>query len=200
MTFSKKSGKGGAMKQFTAPLLSLISLAAIAGCASTPASSTPATPPPPTAAAQEYCPRVAVQQQTQVRTTFLPGRSDVAAQITTARITGVAGACDLKKKKNLLEVKFQAGFAASNGPANQGAAITLPYFVAITQGDSVISKTDYSIALTFNGNASTAQATSKPVTVELPNTPDSATIQILVGFEMTQDELNYAATHPVIGQ
>ncbi|GLR68342.1 hypothetical protein GCM10010909_30230 [Acidocella aquatica] len=184
------------MKQFTTPLLSLAMLAALAGCASTPASSTPAAPPAPKPVAQQYCPQVAVLAQTQNLTTFLPGRSDVGAQVTTARITGVAGSCLLKVKKNLLEVKFQAGFSASNGPANQGAPITLPYFVAITQGDTIVQENYYSIVLKFNGNASIAQATSKPLAVELPNTPDSAQTQILVGFEMTPEQLSYAAAHP----
>ena len=185
------------MKQFTTPLLSLVFLAALSGCASTPAASTPAAPPAPKPVAQQYCPQVAVLAQTQNLTTFLPGRSDVGAQVTTARITGVAGSCLLKVKKNLLEVKFQAGFSASNGPANQGAPVTLPYFVAITQGDTIVQENYYSIVLKFNGNASTAQATSKPFTVELANTPDSARTQILVGFEMTPDQLGYAAAHPV---
>ena len=184
------------MKQFIAPLLSLLALAAISGCASTPASSAPAAPPPKPVA-QQYCPQVAVLAQTQNLTTFLPGRSDVGAQITTARVTGVAGSCLLKVKKNLLEVTFRAGFSAANGPANQGAPITLPYFVAITQGDNIVQENYYSITLKFNGNASTAQGTSKPFTVELPNTPASAQTQILVGFEMTPDQLSYAAAHPV---
>ncbi len=185
------------MKQFTTPLLSLVILAALAGCASTPASSTPAVAPAPKLVVQQYCPQVAVLAQAQNLTTFLPGRSDVGAQITTARVTGVAGSCLLKVKKNLLEVTFRAGFSASNGPANQGAPITLPYFVAITQGDAIVQKNDYSITLKFNGNLSTAQAATKAMKVELPNTPDSARTQILVGFEMTPAQLNYAAAHPV---
>ncbi len=186
-------------KQFTTPLLSLLALAALAGCASTPASSTPAAPAAPAPLAQQYCPQVAVLAQAQNLTTFLPGRSDIGAQITTARVTGVAGSCLLKVKKNLLDVKFQAGFSASNGPANQGAPITLPYFIAITQGENIIQENHYTILLKFDGNASAAQATSKPFTVELPNTPDSAQTQILVGFDMTPGELSYAAAHPAIG-
>lgn len=171
------------MKRFCpAPLFAVISLSALAGCAS-------ATPP------HMFCPQVAVLQQAQTLTAFLPGRSDVASQLTTAQITGVAGSCDVNKKNQLL-VNFQAGFTASNGPANNGKTLTLPFFVAIANGDDIISKTDYTIALPFNGNSSMAQATSKPVKVALANDHASKSIQILVGFELTQDQLNYAATHP----
>lgn len=184
------------MKQFTAPLLSLL---ALAGCASTPASDTPATPPP-VQVTQEFCPQVQRLAQADSLTTFLPGRSDVAAQITTAQITGVAGSCELVKKKTAVDVKFQAGFAASNGPANQGQPITLPYFIAITLNDQIIQENYYTITLNFNGNASTAEGTSKPATVEVPNMPGAAQIQILVGFQGSPAQLNYAATHPVLGQ
>jgi hypothetical protein len=176
------------MKRFrAASIFALLSPIALAGCAS---DSTPPNLP---------CPQVAVLQQTQSLTSFLPGRSDVAAQITTAQVTGVAGACILRPEKHALDVKFQAGFSATNGPANNGAPLNLPFFVAITQGDQILSKTDYTVALKFNGNMSTAQTTSKPITVELPDHHSSTRIQILVGFELTPDQLSYAATHPVGG-
>jgi hypothetical protein len=184
MTFAKNSGKGAGMKRFcTAPLFAVFSLSALAGCADTQA-------PPP------FCPQVAVLQQAQTLIAFLPGRSDVASQVTTAQITGVAGSCLLKEEKNQLLVNFQAGFTASNGPANNGKTLTLPFFVVIAKGDDIISKTDYTIALPFNGNASTTQVTSKPVKVELANDRASKDTQILVGFELTPDQLSYAEAHP----
>ncbi len=175
------------MKRFLSPLPAVLVFGSLAGCAS-------GSSHPPA-----FCPQVAVLAQAQTLTTFLPGRSDVAAQITTARITGVAGSCTLEKNENLLEVTFQAGFSASNGPANNSAPLTLPYFIAITHGENIISKTDYTIGLNFDGNATTAQATTKPVTVELSNVPDSANTEILVGFAMTPDQLSYAAAHPAAG-
>ncbi len=165
---------------WTAPLF----FVALAGCADD------AAPP-------MFCPQVAVLSQASTLTTFLPGRSDVAAQITTAQITGVAGACQPMKQDHVLRVTFRAGFAASNGPANEGKTLVLPYFVALARGDHIISKADYTIKLDFNGNASTAQATSKPVTVELGNVGSSQNVQVLVGFEMTPAELSYAAANPL---
>ncbi len=141
------------------------------------------------AAPAMYCPPVRVLQEANTLNAYLPGRSDVAAQLTQAKITGVAGTCLLNKKKELLEVTFTAGFSATNGPANQGAPLTLPYFVSISQGDTIISKTDYSITLNFEGNMSNATAQTKPVTVELSNVPDSADTDVLVGFQLTPAQL-----------
>ena len=159
-------------------------LAGLASCADT-------TPPP------MFCPQVAVLQQADRVTEFLPGRSDVAAQITTAQITGVAGACVTAHDDRALRVSFRAGFVASNGPANHGATVQLPYFVALSRGDQIIQKQDYTIALHFNGNASTTVATSKPVAVELGNVGGSQDVQVLIGFEMTPAQLSYAAAHPL---
>jgi hypothetical protein len=184
MTAPKNSGKGAAMKRQIRSWIAPLLFAGLAGCAAD-------TPPP------MFCPQVAVLSQASMVTTFLPGRSDVAAQVTTAQITGVAGACQPMKQDHVLRVTFRAGFIASNGPANQGKTLLLPYFVALTRGDHIISKADYTIKLDFNGNASTAQATSKPVTVELGNVGSSQNVQVLVGFEMTQAELSYAAGHPM---
>ena len=118
------------------------------------------------------CPQVDVLQQAQTLTAFLPGRTDVAAQITTAR------------------------FEAGNGPADNGATLALPWFVAITRGDRIISKSEYTAVLKFNGNMSTAEVISKPLKVELPYNRMVGEIQILVGFEMTPVQLAYAAAHP----
>ncbi|MDE1896961.1 MAG: hypothetical protein KGH91_07800, partial [Rhodospirillales bacterium] len=149
-----------------------------------PANAMPADP-------TTYCPKVAVLQQAQTVTLFLPGRSDVASQISTAQLSSVSGDCVYQKKHKagLLEVRFTSNFLADNGPANNSQPITLPWFVAITKGNQIIEKQDYQITLKFDGNMSVAAASSKPVKIELPAVPDSAGIQILTGFEMTPDQL-----------
>ncbi len=194
------------MKDFRSALLSAASLAcllSLAACggghphnekAADGAAPPSGMAPDPTG----FCPQVAVLQQAQTVTLFLPQRSDVAAQISTAQLTGLSGACTVKKKdkQKILEVQFTNNFLADNGPANNGKPVTLPWFVAITRGNQIIDKKDYQITLGFDGNVSTTAATSKPVKIELPATPDSANLEILTGFEMTPDQLAYAAAHP----
>lgn len=145
-----------------------------------------------------FCPQVAVLQQAQTVTLFLPGRSDVASQISTAQLSSVSGDCVYQKKHKagVLEVRFTSNFLADNGPANNDQPITLPWFVAITRGSQIIEKQDYQVTLKFDGNMSIAAASSKPVKIELPAVPDSAGVQILTGFEMNPDQLGYAAAHP----
>lgn len=206
MTGDKNSGKGGAMKDFRSALSAaaaaacLLSLAACSGDHhpefKVAKSTAPVAAAPP--ALISFCPQVAVLQQAQTMTLFLPGRSDVASQISTAQITGISGACvpHKKDKTQILEVKFTNNFLADNGPANNSRPITLPWFVAITKGNHIIEKKQYQITLKFDGNMSTAAATSKPVKIDLPAVPASADLQILTGFQMTPGQLAYAAAHP----
>jgi hypothetical protein len=186
MTGRKISGKGARMKHANFLLRvfpAFACLAALAACAPTPPLVT-------------NCPNVAKLEEGSTMTEFLPGRQDVAAEITEARITGVAGSCIEERKKHLLRVTFQTGFAATNGPANTSQTLVLPYLISISQGDTIYHVTPRSIALSFDGNASTASATSPPQTVELPNTPESASIDVLVSFHLTPDQIAYNAAHP----
>ncbi len=141
------------------------------------------------------CPDVRVLAQTSSMTAFLPGRQDAGAEITSARITGVAGSCALGSD-GVVRVSFQAGFTATNGPVNHGRTVSLPYFVAETADDAIISKTFGTIDVPFNGNLSTAAVTSPKLTVEVPNSQSSARAEILIGFQLSQDQLAYAAAHP----
>jgi hypothetical protein len=149
--------------------------------------------PPPF---QTNCPNVAVLEQGSTLTEFLPGRQDIAAQITKAQITGVAGTCEFVKKKDILKVTFQAGFVATNGPANTSHSLVLPYLVSLSQGNEINGVTYNSIPLKFNGNESTASATTKPITFSLPNTPATTRMDILVSFHLTPDQLAYNNAHP----
>lgn len=149
-----------------------------------------------TLAPLQNCPQTAILHQTQTVTLFLPGRSDIAAQRSIARMDGLSGVCTLKKGQHALEVKFTVNFVANNGPANAGRPITLPWFVAVTRGDQIIEERDYAVTLKFNGNMSVAVAKSKPVKIEVPDQPDSQQIDILTGFKMTNAQLAYATAHP----
>jgi hypothetical protein len=182
MTGDKISGKGGAMKQVYALML-LCGLASCEGSAPAP---------------KLFCPNPAVLEQASSLPLFLPGKQDVGSLVSQATITGVAGSCTLEPEKKMLRVKLQAGFAATNGPADHGAPVVLPYFVAVSQGDMIVAKTVYQITLNFDGNASAASAVSKPVTVEIPNAPMTAGTDVLVGFQMTAEQLAYVAAHPVV--
>jgi hypothetical protein len=142
-----------------------------------------------------FCPNVRVLAQASSLTLFLPGRQDPGAEVTSAHITGVAGSCALQGGSEL-RVTFRAGISASNGPANHGQTLELPYFVAVTAGEDIISKTVDTMAIPFDGNIATASVSSNTLTVDVPNTHASGHAEILVGFQLTPAQLSYARAHP----
>ncbi len=143
-----------------------------------------------------FCPQVAVLSPTAHLTAFLPNSNDVTAEITSAQITGVAGACSLEQNRNAVKITFKAGFTATNGPANKSKTLILPYFVAIVEGETIIAKTPYTIPVSFDGNVSSTSTQSKDLTVELPNIPRNRGVQVLVGFQLSPEQQTYAADHP----
>ena len=203
MTVDKISGKRAGMKDFRSALISFAAFACVLSLAACggghPKTGGSDLPADLTLAPLQNCPQTAILRQTQTVTVFLPGRDDIAAQRTTAKMDGLSGACTVKKADHALEVKFTVNFAASNGPANAGQPIILPWFVAITRGDHIIEERDYTATMKFNGNMSVAVATSKPVKIDVPDQPDSAQIEILTGFRMSQAQRAYAAAHPNAG-
>ena len=179
------------MKNLRAPALAaVLLLSSCGGSPHKPDGSAKKGPPP------FFCPQVQVLEQAQTLTLFLPNRQDVAARLTTAQIQPPSGVCKFHKDKNAVVITVNTAFLADNGPANNNAPLALTWFTAITTGDNIVQKSDYTQKLSFDGNNSTASATAKPVKIELPNDPDNVNTQILIGFEETPDQLAYAAAHP----
>ena len=137
------------------------------------------------------CPQVAVLQQASRMTQYQGASTDIANQTLDARITGVAGKCS-PADKDMERVTFRIGFAATNGPASRLASQTLPYFIAITQGDRIISKRVFPVNFDFRNGAEQAVASTTPIRLMFPRAARSAEQQVLVGFQMNQNEVDDA--------
>jgi hypothetical protein len=183
MTAAKNSGKGPGMKPVA--LAAFAALSILAACADD-------TPPP------MHCPQVLRVSELMTDPIFLPGRTDPAAEVTDAQISGVAGSCVLNKKTRTLSLSFQAGFTADDGPANHGAPVTLPYFIAVTHGDDIVTKVPESVTLNFAGSP-VAQAVTQTLKLKFPNDRRSDRIEILIGFQLSADQVAYNAAHPAPG-
>ena len=201
------------MKDFRPALLSAASLVCLLGLAAcsggksaspkTADDGTTTKPPAPTALFDtdtknptqlQFCPQTAILAQAQTMTLFMPGRSDIAGMVSTARVSNIAGSCSYNEKRNALEIAFKLTFTATNGPANHGQDITLPWFTAISYGDTILRKKDYQITLKFDGNLSTATATTKTINIEVPARETSADLSVLTGFQMTPEQITHSAT------
>ncbi len=70
---------------------------------------------------------------------------------------------------------------------------TLPYFIAIVQGDHIISKRVFAVRFDFRNGADQAVATTTPIKLSFPRAPRSGAQQVLVGFQMNAAERERAS-------
>lgn len=130
-----------------------------------------------------YCPNLAVMAGTSRAAVFDDGGAKIAA----AQVTGVAGTCKMIPGEFGLRISVQPGFAVA------GAAVSLPYYVAIVDGPVVVDKRIYTVAL---DPAAGSAVVTPPVVIETPDQPGTAREEILVGFQLTPAQLAYAAANP----
>ena len=77
------------------------------------------------------------------------------------------------------------------GPAMRGRTETVPFFVAVVEGQRILDKQVYRVAATFPANTDRVRITSDPVSLSLPIEPGrtGASYEVLVGFQLTPAEL-----------
>ncbi len=138
-----------------------------------------------------YCPTVSVLTQANQLVKARRDAPGISAREVSARITGVAGSCTAQGKRRVV-TKFRVGFSAVRGPALSGNQITLPYFIALTQGGQIIGKQVDPVTFKFKQGVNQTVATTKPIKIEMPNAPVSAQQEALVGFQLDQAEQNGA--------
>ena len=124
---------------------------------------------------------------------FRPNSSgrDLTDLMLRGRIVAIRGQCQPGDKKNALDVKVTITFEFSRGPALQGRDVAVPAFVAVTEGEQVLTKKVYGVTARFPENVDRTQFTSAPIDMSLPVGPDKsgAAYTILAGFQLTPDQL-----------
>ena len=150
-------------------------------------------PPPP-------CPDVAIVPDAEYVTKFTPGTGrdliDVAAE---ARMLDIVGACEHSFAKNsdtgTLLVELQVQMQARRGPGERARRAEFEYFVTLLdrQTRDILQKNIFRVAAEFPGNQTTVQLLDSPVGLTVPLAKDrrGPNYEILVGFQLTPNELEF---------
>jgi hypothetical protein len=145
------------------------------------------------------CPDVAVVTDASTVTRFAPGPGrdllDVDLQ---AEIADLVTACKDKEKRDgrpVAKVAVAPVVVVSRGPANQNRTPRVQYFVSVVDGDQrILQKQIYDLAVDFTENRTRVviRDDDPPIVVDIPNASGVARgYRILVGFQLTPDELTY---------
>lgn len=165
-------------------------LLALAGCGG--GSSAPRDP---LAGQLAPCPRIAILAPGADLTRYRPGApQDLTGMTTDARIAGFDAVCDYAgRDRQALEVRITPRFEAERGPAAEGRAVDLPWFVALTDvGDrNLLARESYATRITFPANAPRASASGPTARLTLPLGEGRRASDYLVriSFQLTPQEL-----------
>jgi len=175
--------------RFIGIALAALVLLAGAGCGSSPDKK---RPPP--------CPRVSVLADAATLTRFAEGAGrdlvDVDYQV---EITDVHSGCqhvENESGEQVVVVAMAPVMVATRGPTNSDRVARFDYFVSVIDSKrSVLNKQVFSMQMEFPGNLTrvTLRDDDPPVTVDIPLAAGGAATdyQILVGLQLTPDELEY---------
>ncbi|MCW5699298.1 MAG: hypothetical protein KIT00_05615 [Rhodospirillales bacterium] len=167
----------------------LVLLAVLAGCASSKDD------------VRRTCPKITVLGDASRITRFAPGLGrDLTDVDFEAQFADVLMRCEYVGDREdgdlAVVVALAPVIAASRGPANKSQNALLDYFVSVVdQGKNILRKQHFSVDVPFTGNRSQVvlQDDTPPISVNLPlpNNRHGSAYQIYLGFQLSENELDY---------
>jgi hypothetical protein len=162
-----------------APLL----LAACETLSSLDFSPEPEIPPP--------CPRAVVGEGAGRLTRFDGGGKDPTNVLFEAEIADLAGTCIYDDTE--ISVDLQIQIVAGRGPAATDDVAKVDYFVAVARTDkTVLAREAFDAVIELPGNQTRNEIIEEiEQTIPIPEGGSGGNLVIVVGFEMTPDELEF---------
>ncbi len=138
------------------------------------------------------CPKTAILADAADLTQFRSVGHDLTDMVVDGRITGLSGKCALDDREHL-RTTISVSLDLMRGPALPGSAIDVQYFVAVSDGDTVLAKQPYTLNASFARNTDRVRLRGDEVELVLPVTKEKsgAAYSVLVGFQLTPDQLAF---------
>ena len=138
------------------------------------------------------CPSLLLPADVADLTRYAPGaQPDLSTTELDARITAVDGNCRRGRRDRSVEATVSLRMQVDRGPAAPGRAAQIPWFVAIVDGDQVLSRSRFVLPVTFAANTTRASVQTNSVEVSFP-VREGARVQdmrIMVGFALSPEEV-----------
>lgn len=141
---------------------------------------------------QYDCPTAAAVGDARIQSKFRPGPgrdlTDVQYQV---RLVDVGSECRYDSKG--VDVRMRVGFALELGPANPDRKAAYDFFVAIADPQNeIVAKRIFTTPLAFPANVGYVEHLEELTQrIPLPKGGSAADYKIIVGLQLTQDELDY---------
>ena len=140
------------------------------------------------------CPTASIISDAAQLTQFVdgPGRDLIDIRFE-ARIEALASECDYNREQDRITTSTLVRIVASRGPAAQGSGGTFPFFVAVVDDNQrVLARERFESTMTFDSNRRRVGVVEEiEEVIPLPAGLSGANYEILVGFELTADQLEF---------
>jgi hypothetical protein len=138
------------------------------------------------------CPKLALPADAAQLLRFTGSGRDITDLVLQAQIAAVPASCSwADKAHHKVKAELQMTLTAFRGPGFHGSSVTLPYFVALSEGERIFDKQVYTVQASFPQNTDQVSVTTPTVSMLFPATTatgaDAYTIS--VGFQLTAAEL-----------
>jgi hypothetical protein len=140
------------------------------------------------------CPAVGILGGSEELTLFSGQGNDITDIVLTGEMERVLSQCEYDIDDGIILVDLAFRGTAEIGPGATAREISVPFFIALTEVDSrVLRKDVFELKLTFPGNR---RSTSFIHTIEEVKVPfvariDGSSYEILVGFQLTPEQLAF---------
>jgi hypothetical protein len=137
------------------------------------------------------CPAVSILGDAADLTRYRGASQDLADMVLSGRITGLSGSCKRTDGGRTVDTTVSVGLELTRGPAAPGRVAATSYFVALTQGETIVAKQVFPLRAVFAPNTDRVRLNGDEVDVPVPNRGKggAGAYRILVGFELTPAEL-----------
>ena len=139
------------------------------------------------------CPSGAALAEASTVTKFRPGAGkDLTDVVLTAELAKPKVSCDYDKDASKVSVTFSFPVAVKRGAAATNEPQTLSYFVAVVdQDNTVLTKQNFTRDISLDQNTTSFSENPDGMTFTIPQGKKPVGYEVLVGFQLTRDELAY---------
>ena len=155
---------------------------------------------------EKVCPRVAVLSDAGSLTKFAsPAGRDILDIDFQGEIADIVASCEYSDDKKNRQVAVQVApvFAVSRGAANTDRTAKFTYFVSVIRGEQILTKQEFETSTDFAGNRTRVVfQDSEPVSIDIPLAYRAAEYEyeVLLGFQLTPEELDYNKKWRTVGR
>jgi hypothetical protein len=144
------------------------------------------------------CPQLSLLQDGVDLTRFTGAGRDITDLVLEAHLTGVPATCHWADKAHTkVEAKLQVAISFGRGPGMNGRTVDVPYFLAASEGDTILDKRIFTARAEFPNNSDRVGVTTPEVSMVFPVSAEksAAAFKITVAFQLTPEELAYNRGH-----